>query len=75
MDLEYIEKMSAKGVLENLGEIVSGIDEVFGAGYAKQHPELVGQLLNAASIDYSGTVIHYDLEDLIKVVSSLKTEE
>ncbi len=75
MDLEYIEKGSAKGVVENLKEIMNGIDDAFGKGYAKDHPELVGDVVRAASVDYFGTVLHYDLEELTKVVLSLKTEE
>lgn len=64
MDLEHIDKGSAQSVIENMWKIVDGIDETFGKGYAKDHPELVGEMVRAAAIDYCGTVIHYDLDEL-----------
>ena len=70
MDLDYIDKGSAKSVVENMWKIVDGIDETFGKGYAKDHPGLVGDMLKAASIDYFGTVIHYNLEDIKELISN-----
>lgn len=75
MDLVYIDKESAKSVVDNLGIIISGIDGQFGSGYAKENPALVGQMLRAASIDYFGTLLHFDLDELKDVISSFQTED
>jgi len=36
---------------EDLDEAIRRIDEAFGAGYAKGHPELVAALVHAAAFD------------------------
>ena len=36
---------------EDLDEAIRKIDEAFGAGYAKGHPELVAALIQAAAFD------------------------
>lgn len=71
MDLAYIDNGSAKSVTENLSEITKGIDDVFGKGYAKAHPELVGSMVKAAAVDYLGTVLHFDMESLNSALSSI----
>jgi hypothetical protein len=38
-------------MLEDLDEAIRKIDEAFGAGYAKGHPELVAALVQAAAFD------------------------
>lgn len=53
--------MDAKGLLEQaalsaatwMAKAVRLIDEEFGEGYARAHPELVGAFINAASRDYA----------------------
>lgn len=74
MDLNHIDKESAQSVVENMWKLYDGIEETFGKGYAKEHPELVGDMVKAASIDYLATVLHYDLEELKEFVSDLKNE-
>lgn len=71
MDLDYIDKGSAKSVVENMCEIVEGIDKTFDKGYAKAHPELVGEMVRAAAIDYCGTVLHFDLEEIKEMLVSI----
>ena len=36
---------------EDLDQAIRRIDEAFGAGYAKEHPELVAALVQAAAFD------------------------
>jgi hypothetical protein len=36
---------------EDLDQTIRRIDEAFGAGYAKRHPELVAALVQAAAFD------------------------
>lgn len=43
---------------DNMRSAVDYIDDFFGKGYAKEHPELVGAMVMAAAIDYSGTALH-----------------
>lgn len=54
---------------------VAKIDKVFGAGYAKQHPELVGAFIQAAAIDYKassdGKVIGEALNDIAESLNSV----
>lgn len=40
-----------------MGKAVEEIDKEFGDGYAKKHPELVGQFMQTAAIDEGSTVI------------------
>ncbi len=35
---------------------IKSIDAAFGKGYAKEHPELVGQMVQAAATDFSSSV-------------------
>lgn len=36
---------------------IESIDDKFGKGYAKDHPELIGAFMQAAATDYQGTII------------------
>ena len=38
---------------EYMYKAVKRIDERFGEGYAKEHPELVGQMVQAAAMDFA----------------------
>jgi hypothetical protein len=40
-----------------LQQAVTDIDEIFGAGYARAHPELAGHYLTACAIDYGASAI------------------
>lgn len=58
MDLENLSKQGLMSAADNMRRAVEDIDGTFGKGYAKAHPELVGALVMAAAIDYSGTALH-----------------
>lgn len=36
---------------------IESIDDKFGEGYAKEHPELIGAFMQTAATDYQGTII------------------
>lgn len=74
MDLENLSKQGEYSSIDNMRRAIKDIDDTFGPGYAKEHPELVGQIVMASAIDYCGTVLHLDLEELSEVISALKTE-
>jgi hypothetical protein len=43
---------------------VHDIDEIFGKGFAKQHPELLAAYMQTASIDYGASLIASKIEGL-----------
>lgn len=45
-------------------EAVNDIDKIFGKGYAKEHPELVGAFIQTCAIDYLATRLESQLESL-----------
>lgn len=49
---------------ETLESMVEAIDEVFGEGYAKKNPDLVGQMMQAVNTGYVGEV----LDRLVEVI-------
>lgn len=49
---------------EQLWAMVEAIDEVFGEGYAKKNPELVGRMIQAVNTEYVGDV----LERLVEAI-------
>jgi len=54
------ETLSRQGLMSALDlyrEAVKEIDSMMGEGYSKEHPELIGQILMAANIDYAGSII------------------
>lgn len=53
-----------------LGQAVKDIDEVFGPGYAKKHPELVGEYLRSCAIDLQTGVMARAIETLAEAVES-----
>ncbi|MDD4157325.1 MAG: hypothetical protein PHY08_12200 [Candidatus Cloacimonetes bacterium] len=67
-----IETLSSQGVnssIDNFKKIIKAIDEQFEIGYAKEHPELVGQMLIASNIDYAATLLNQSMELLSNVIS------
>lgn len=53
---------------------VHNIDQTFGEGYAKAHPELVGAMVQAASLDFAGSILRQGLDDLTRqIVDSIDT--
>jgi len=43
-------------------EAVTSIDNQFGEGYAKEHPELVGAFMKTAALDFGACVIARAIE-------------
>lgn len=41
------------------------IDEKFGEGYAKEHPELIAGFMNTAARDFDTAIMNQKLDDLI----------
>lgn len=74
MDLENLSKQGEYSSIDNMRRAVKDIDETFGNGYSREHPELVGQIVLASAVDYCGTVIHLDLEELKEMISSSKID-
>jgi hypothetical protein len=74
MDLENLSKQGEYSSIDNMRRAITDIDNTFGEGYAREHPEFVGQIVLASAIDYCGTVIHLDLEELANVLVDLKSE-
>lgn len=64
MDLENLSRQGEYSSIDNMRRAIDDIDETFEKGYAKDHPELLGMIVLASAIDYCGTVLHNDLEDL-----------
>lgn len=61
-----------------MNEAVRKIDSEFGAGYAKEHPELVAGFIQAASTDFAGSLLAQKLillTDQIKEAVNLLPEE
>ncbi len=74
MDLENLSKQGLMSAADNMRRAVEDIDGTFGKGYAKAHPELVGALVMAAAIDYSGTVLYNVKEETNNTLSSVSEE-
>ena len=65
------ETLSRQGLMRALDlyrEAVKEIDKMMGEGYAKEHPELIGQILMAANIDYAGSIIADRLSDALTYI-------
>jgi hypothetical protein len=45
-----------------LGEAIKSIDGRLGAGYACNHPELIGAFMQAAALDYQASFLHNALQ-------------
>jgi hypothetical protein len=43
---------------------VHDIDEIFGQGYARAHPELAGQFILTCAIDFAGAIVARAIENL-----------
>lgn len=58
----------------HLGQAIVAIDKNFGNGYAKQHPDLVGDFLKAAATESSGTQIAKTIQELAEELSKANSE-
>ena len=55
----------------NFYEAITLIDKEFGKGYAKAHPELVGDFLKAAATETAGTIIYMGLQHIDETFTEL----
>lgn len=74
MDLENLSKQGEYSSIDNMRRAIKDVDDTFGPGYAKEHPELLGSIVLASAIDYCGTVLHNSLETITDIVSEHKEE-
>ena len=74
MDLENLSKQGEYSAIENLKRVVKDLDEMYGPGFSEKHLDLVGNLVLAAAVDYSGTLLHDDLEKMNERLSDLIIE-
>ena len=52
-------------------EMVRVIDDKFGDGYAKAHPELVGALVQTCATDFAAMFTHHVLEEIESSLSRI----
>ena len=77
--------ISAENALENalsqasltidqyIGQAINLIDSRFGDGYSREHPELVGQLVQSQAMDFNSTVMTaalYEIADRLDQIAS-----
>ena len=53
VDAETLSRQGLMSALDLYREAVKEIDKMMGEGYAKKHPELIGQILMAENIYYA----------------------
>lgn len=76
MKLEDYSRQGEMAAIDNLNRAIKDVNEAFNdPNYAKEHPELVGQIVLAAAIDYSGTLLHVDMEKLTSKISELSNKD
>lgn len=63
-----------KYAISNLGEAVEGINKIMGEGYAQKHPELLGQVLMSANIDFASSFFTGNFIDIFKETNKAITE-
>ena len=73
-DWKKIMEDGASAATFYLGQAIIAIDKDFGKGYAKQHPELVGDFLKAAAIEAQGTQIAKTIQELAEELSKTNSE-
>lgn len=70
VEAETLSRQGLMSALDLYREAVREIDSMMGEGYAKEHPELIGQILMAANIDYAGSIIADRLIDGLEAIST-----
>ncbi len=63
--------------LEYMEDSIKYIDRLFGEGYAKQHPELVGAFIQTCALDYLSNRLEIQvgfLQDNVGVLGSVLSE-
>lgn len=65
LDHKIIHDSSKDAAANYLRAAVREIDEVFEPGYAKANPQVIAAYMQAAAIDYAGSVLARTSEDLL----------
>lgn len=73
-DWKKIMEDGSDAAVSYLVQAVKAIDEKFGDGYAKQHPELVGAFMKAAATDSQGIQIAKAIQELAEELSKANSE-
>lgn len=68
VEAETLSRQGLMSALDLYRETVKEIDRMMGEGYAKEHPELIGQILMAANIDYAGSIIADRLSETLTYI-------
>jgi hypothetical protein len=55
---------------EYMRKAVTAIDELFGEGYAKKNPQLVGAFMQTAADDYGAGAVSFALEDIANAIEN-----
>lgn len=72
---EILAEQAAKTASGWMSDAVTGIDKLFGKGYAKQHPELVAAFMQSAAIDEAAmhlrglALAHQRIDETLEVLS------
>jgi hypothetical protein len=70
-DSETLLRQASMTASEYLDRAVESIDTLLGAGYAKQHPELIGAFMQAAAIDLGTAVIAGAIEEVAESLDAI----
>lgn len=65
---ENLLKDASNNVGDHMWEAAERIDYLFGAGYAKAHPELVGAFMQAAAIDMAGSCLAQQVTNALDTI-------
>ena len=74
-DPEILHRHSMMAVEDYLANAIHNLDEKFGNGYAKAHPELVGAYINACAKEQFTPYIANAFNDLADSIRALKEVE
>lgn len=65
-DTETLFRQAPKTAHDYMRNAIHDIDEIFGAGYAKKNPVLVGAYIQTCALDFGAAVITRALEGKIE---------
>lgn len=63
-DAKTLMRQASMTATEYLDASIESIDWRFGAGFARQHPELVGVFMTTAALDFGTAIIARTVQDL-----------
>jgi len=73
-DSELLHRHSMMAVEDYLNNAIHNLDEKFGPGYAKKHPELVGAYINACVREQFTPYVANALSDIADSIRALKED-